>query len=292
MISLPSIGAYIDESWSLYKKHFTSYARITFWYAITAALAIIGSFLSPTYGNLPFVDNLTATYTTPAAIAGLIVSTVNILIILPIITLWISVGLIKFMKRTYEGQADTAEAMSDAGRVLLPAIGITILLTFMFVALFLIPWIPGMIFIILGLQNGGLPGVIGIVLLVLGILTGMALLAYYSVRYSFALYEVVVGNATITSSLSRSYDITDGKFWTIFWRWIVSAVVLLAIGVTLNLFTYYGGKAFVDLFLFNLTLFERVSVALDLVLSLVVFMVMTPLSTAFGYVLYRHIAKK
>lgn len=291
-MNLPSIGSYIDESWSLYKNHFVSYARITVWYAVTVIIGIVSGLFLPTYGNLPFVDNLESVFT-PAATAGLAISTFNLLVILPILSLWITVGLVKFMKKSSSaGSADPSEVMSDAGRVLLPAIGITVLLTLLFVALAVVPWIPGMVFVILGMQKGGAAGVIGVALLVLGIITGLALLLYYSIRYSFAFYEVVVGNATVTSSLSRSYDMTAGKFWPILWRWLVGAIILLAIGVTLNLVTYFLSTSFVDLFLSNLVFYERLAVSLDLVLSLVVFMIMTPFSTAFGYTLYRHLANK
>lgn len=292
MTNLPSIGSYIDEAWLLYKNYFGSYARITIWYGVTVLVGIIAGFFLPTYGNLPFVDNLSSVYT-PAAIAGLVVSSVNLLLILPIISLWISVGLVKLMKRATEGgKLDTAETMNDAGRVLLPAIGITVLLTLIFLAAFLIPWIPGMIFVIIGMSQGGIMGVIGIILLTAGLIAGMILLAYYAIRYSFAFYEVVVGNATITSSLSRSYDMTAGKFWAILWRWLASGIILVVIGTALNLLTYLIGTAFINLFLSNLELFERLAVSLDLVLSLVVFMLLTPLSSAFSYVLYRHISRK
>lgn len=292
MNTLPSIGSYIDESWLLYKNYFGSYARITIWYAVAVVVGIVAGLFLPTYGNLPFVDNVNALYG-PKEIAGLVVSSINLLLILPLISLWVSVGLVKFMKRVTEGaKADTAEIMNDAGRSLLPAVGITILLTLIFTASFLIPWIPGMIFVIFGMNTGGAIGLIGIVLLTIGIIAGMALLAYYAIRYSFAFYEVVIGNATITSSLSRSYDMTAGKFWAIFWRWLVSGCILVIIGTALNLLTYLLGTTFVNLFLSNLELFERLAVSLDLVLSLVVFMLITPLSGAFSYVLYRHISRK
>ena len=291
-MNLPSIGAYIDEAWTLYTKYFWKYARITIWYAIPACIGFLSWMAIPTYGDLPFVDNFDA-YNSPLAITGLVVSYINLLVILPIITMWITTALIKFMQGTVnEDASDPSQSMNDAGRILIPVIGITLVTIFILLSVTLGPWIPGAILLTIATTTGGAVTIIGIIALIIGVLAGVVLLAYFGIRFYFAVYEVIFGRARVMQSLANSKRLVHGKYWAVFWRLIISGLILMIASMFLELPSFIVARALTNLALSNLELFERLSVFMDFLLSLITFMLFTPLSISLGgYVLYRHLSQ-
>lgn len=292
MIMLPSIGSYIDQVWSLYHKNFRSFIRITGWYTIIVAIAGIASLMTPAYGNLPFVDNLQSVYT-PTAIAGLILSGINLVFLKPLAALWIAIGLMKFLDKRYDGKdSDPSSEMTDGVRVFPTALVVSIIFTLLLGAFFIIPWIPGLILLLTAIKYGGFYGPLAIIVLSLGIIVGIVAVAYYSVRYGFALYEAVLRNANVRLAFARSHEITSGNFWPIFWRAVIGGIIIVATTILARLGLYAIGQASLNIVIHNNLIFERAAVIMDLVFTLIMFAIFTPLTTSFILVLFRHVNTK
>ncbi len=289
-----SPGKFIDEAWMLYRNNFKYFWKIAAWFFIVSTLQAVLLFLAPTYNELPFVNAVSDSFTTLTIVVA-IASLVTTIIVAPIVSIWISIGIIRTCDTAYNRSIPSVrDIVRSSGKWLLGAIGISILTSLILAACLVIPMIPGTVLIVVaGFGSASSTvGVIGAILFLIGLIIGLVYMIKYAVELSFASYQYVLEGQTVIESMKSSMRLVKGNWWPVAITILLIAVFLSLIAILVDTAVFYGGSALVNLLSFNPTLLERSAGILDIIVTWGFYVIFTPLSIVPIYVLYRKTKEK
>lgn len=288
MSKLKSIGVFIDESVHRYLDNFPAISKITAWYAIAVVFGIIAYFMTPTYADLPFIDNPASVFT-PVATVGGILSFFNGMILSPLISLWLGIAVIlayqaKVENKEIDSQAELTNSWKYFFPVLIAGFIFAIAITF----LAILPILPSLILSVLVTGSDFWGGVSGI-LLVVGGLISLAILAYLSVKYIFWQYAIIIKKTPILASFPSSAELSLNRFWPVAIRLLIVALVAIVVAILIDFILFGIGFALLSFFGNQPIFLERASVILDFLFSQISFMITIPLSISFMFTLYNEL---
>ncbi len=282
-----SPGKFIDTSWNLYRKNIGVLWRISLWFGIVSVLTLILLFLTPSYNELPFV-NADQTFT-PISIIASVASLIVTFIVTPIVSIWIGIALIRAIHAlANKKKVDVSETMSSSWKWFSGSLAIAVLVSLIQFASILIPIAPGTILIAMSGYGPANPiiGFIGIALFIIGIIVGLVYLIKYTVELTFAQFEYVLVGKSVMDALRGSRKKVTCVFWKVFFTFIGISFFVSLLYIVVSTVAFFIGSTIINLFTFSPVMTETVGGTLDILVTLLLFTIFTPLAIVPIYVLY------
>lgn len=293
MNKIPSIGSLFDKTWKTYHENFWTFARISSWIFLIAVFGTIGYLLIPSYATPSFLTS-TAVEFTPTAVAGTALLGFNVLILLPILTIWITIGLILAIDKIVKGQKVEIDSLLANAWGLFP--GYLLATIFYSIALtvptFITAFLPGYIVLRLGSQFGSILGFGGLFLLASGIVSALVFVLVFGLRANLYSIAYVTEGIGPIKSIKRSLDVTSGHFLALLIRFLLAFSVFTVPTIALRLVLFGIGVGILEPFTSRPELLAQLSVSIDLIFTGIYTILTLPLVTTFFYHLYEQFALK
>jgi len=180
---------------------------------------------------------------------------VIIVTVLSVVAFWVSLGLIKVIATKYQGKETKSigEDLKTNVSLILPAALVSILTGLAVFGGFLLLIVPGIIF---------------------------------AMWFAFSLYALLLDDKHGTEALKYSKQLVNGRWWAVLWRIIAPAFVFgVIITVAQWIVSKLFGESIIDVFTLTPAL-----IAYSLI-SVIINMIITPLSTAAPTILYIELKK-
>lgn len=275
---LISVGSIIRESIDLYKnnaKLFLKYILLT----IVPSL-VIGAF---TGGAVVSAILLGENVTSPAILIGGAILMVLIILAAVYLSMWINVAFIRAIDHAYTKTPTppVKESLLNARPYVLRSVGASVLAG-LYAAWPLIAVLTAWAIVgFIAMANGGGNGIFSAINIILGLVGVYAVFhaIYYSIKYVFATYEVILDEKKMRESLEGSKALTQHRWWSVLWRILAPAVVFWIL-LTIVQLALEGFMKMTDVsavqFIF-------------IMLSMIAQLLITPLYMAAVLILYRNL---
>ena len=286
---LITVGQIIDHAWDHYRKHFVELISVSSWLLIVAVLYTIAFAFYPseltiiTGQELTLVENLSYYLT-------LITS----LIVVPIVGHWIFIGLTRLTHRQgKEKKTNLRDLAKTNWKSFWPLVLVNILYgLLLFSALAFL--VPGLTLVILSeVASIALIGSLGTILLILGLFLVLILALWWSVRYFFVGYTLLIDDHHGRAAFTASRKAVGSRFWPVFWRILIPKVlyffIFASIQFVLGSLIYMLVAGFSGL---NLELTARLITITGVFLAVGISILMNPLVIITDYLIYQSAKSK
>lgn len=293
MNKLPSIGSLFDKTWQTYHENFWTFAKISSWIFLTAIFGTIGYLLIPSYATPSFLTS-TAVEFTPTAVAGTALLGFNVLILLPVLTIWITIGLTLAIKKIHAGEKIEIDSLLASAWGFFPGyLGASILYGLaLTIPTLVVGFLPGYLALRLGGRFGSILGFGGLFLLAAGMVAAIVFVLVFGLRAK--LYNIVylVEQTSVVESIKRSLEITKGHFLALFLRVALAFAAFSILAIALRLVLFGVGVGILEPLSSKPALLAQLSVTVDLIFTGLYTVITLPLVTTFFYHLYEQFALK
>lgn len=243
MPQLLSVGTIIDRAWSHYTKHFLELMGISSWLLLIAILTIISTWISP---DTLLVAGQYRNVLSVMQITGIVIYGLTYLVLAPILSIWISNQLTRAINLELDATNINTKELSRFGwKKFFPRVFVGILTAICVLAPFLILVPGGIISVIAGLTNSVGLSVISTALIFIGVIAATVGCLYVIVRLIFAPYALLLDDHHGRSALKQSAALSRGRFWSVFFRVVIPAVVFYIGMTTIHVLLIYVMKTIV-----------------------------------------------
>ena len=230
-MSLLSIGHLIDRSWEFYRAQFRVYMQVSGWLIVIAILNVVALVLYPTAGAISYHDHLTRTET-----IGVVLYALTNFILSPLLGFFLFLMLAQTASKLTRGESvDVAAIMRTSKKIYLSTAVVVLLIGLMLLFAQIITLGPSILIGILGamLPNATLLAVANL-LFMAGLFLSAILTTRWAVSYLMAPYANILDGAQKKSALTQSESMIRGKFWAVFFRFLLPKFVFLLFGLFLG----------------------------------------------------------
>ncbi len=285
MKELITVGQIIDRAWDHYRKHFVELISVSAWLLILAILYIISFAFYPSSIDVYYGTAFSVTENLAIYLAML-----SSFFIGPIIGLWIFIALIRLINQEAMGKrTNLKNLLKTSWKYFLPLVFVNFLFTILIISPALLI-IPGIILSFIGsTTSAGILGTIGAALLLIGIFAGTIAVIWWSVRYFFIGYAVILDNKRGKAAFTQSRQLVQGRFWPILWRLVVPKIVFLLAFALIQFIILLVLTMSVKLVAgLNLELADRLLSIVNSVTFIVVTVIINPIILIADYLIYEN----
>lgn len=278
MASLISLGQIIDKTIAHYKKHFVELFSISAWIAVASVPAAVSKLLDPYVTNTP---------ATPLHIFAIILKDFGGLLII-MVSAWVLLSTILAVSEQAAGGTPNPKTRAlRAWKLFFPYAWLFIL-TLLVIAVILIPPALGVGLILIdGLRGtASILSSLGGILILVGTLFSFVFLVKYSIKFGFSPYSLVLENKRGVQALKHSSSLVAGRWWEVFYRFVVPKVLFSLVLFLLNILLLAALAVLLVLLISDLTLYQGLGNAAWLVLSSLVTAVSLPLFAVTDFYIY------
>ncbi|MBI4598840.1 hypothetical protein HY734_01435 [Candidatus Uhrbacteria bacterium] len=242
MSSILSVGQLIDRSWEHTRNHLRDLLKVSAWFLVPTALAVVSALLYPSASTLASGKDLT-----PFESLAVFLWLANAAIVIPAVVLGIFIDLMKLIQAQERGTPIRMPALlQDVRRLFWPALLVNILVLGLLVASWLLT-LPGAGLAGLGsLWNNEALAAMGGLLLMAGMVTGIVLGIWWLIVYGYAPLALVLENQRGRGALRRSRELIAGRFWAVVARMAIPKIIYLLIGIVAEVFVNQLGEIAIE----------------------------------------------
>jgi len=218
---LITIGQIIDHAWDHYRKHFVELISVSSWLLIVAILYTIAFAFYPSELRI-----ITGQQFTVVENLSYYLTLVTSLLVVPILGHWVFIGLTRLIHRQrQEKKTNLRDLAKTNWKSFWPLVLVNILYALLLFST-LAFLIPGLGLIILSeVASIGFIGGLGTILLILGLFLILILVLWWSVRYFFIGYTLLIDDHHGRAAFTASRKAVGTRFWPVFWRILIPKVL-------------------------------------------------------------------
>ncbi|MFH1315186.1 MAG: hypothetical protein ABIH67_02195 [Candidatus Uhrbacteria bacterium] len=286
---LITIGQIIDHAWDHYRKHFVELISVSSWLLIVAVLYTVAFAFYPSETTITTGQELTLIER-----LSYYLTLITSLIVVPIIGHWVFIGLTRLTHRQkQEKKTNLRDLAKSNWKSFLPLVLVNILYALLLFAT-LAFLVPGLGLIILSeVASITFIGSLGTILLILGMFLILILVLWWSVRYFFVGYTLLIDDQHGRSAFTASRKAVGSNFWPVFWRILIPKVlyffIFASIQFVLGSLLYMLVAGFSGL---NLELTARLITISSVFLAVGLSIFMNPLVIITDYLIYQSAKSK
>jgi len=226
MANLITIGQLIDRSWDHYSGFFKALMKISLWAFILIPLLLIRIFLAPD-GEVQSLAIILNGSGSAIAWLGVIFGAIVSIIVVPVITIWIYINLVKAIESQNKKKPVSFKELRKYGwKNFFSYLWVAILKS-VITSLPLLLLVPGLILIWTNIfYNGGsLWGAASTLITLIGIIAALILIITLGVQLGFSCFERLIADKRGLTAVKGSHALVKGRFWSTLWRLLVPKIV-------------------------------------------------------------------